>query len=1371
MIVSSARRIGAGMTGAVILAALLAACAVRGDRTPLPASQISAAPLVPLYESDPVRTLGPHARSYTCSWLGNTFSGKDGAFVSQWCDAIYAAPDGTVFTNTFYDEGTHEVSAFREATGEGSRRGAARMVGAAYGTHGAPASDGAIFHGGSALAGSGKFLFVGQVRASKNSGKETHTFGFTVRDITQPARAYPGVDLGSGGQPGPGNTRCFVPVTTLPPDGDTDFLRKYQRYSLRGMTAVELPGGVTRVFVATPPPPSSTAFSVRVFDLRTKQDGSSGGMTVEEVRGWGGMERLERPGAIGGVAYDTASSSLWVLQRAEEAEGKLVSPAKVFRLAVADGVARSNEAFVLSAAPGEKPYQPVAIAMDNRYNRLLLADRGPRNQIHVFDAPARAIGQGKRLPTGALGQPGGGYAAGGGLAPGHTGPGRFFSPRCVASDSTGNVYLSMVGPGFMNVIECYDSSAAHGSGRTGLGPLRWSVGATEGSATADLDPADESTAYTPLHCYTFDANEKVGPQWRVKGHTADPQRYPWDHRLRSQDAPWGTRIRRIQGRKYLFVQYPGGLCIFRFEGNSLIALPSVVITGINVSSFRERMFPHCPDTNWWIWRDRDGDGVFDANEYARPGTPAQSEPLGKIPNWEVDKRGDLWALYQDGVKLIRLSLQGVDPRGNLIYDTPGTGADTSRAIYQEEPIPAPFGYVQEIRAATGQAALKVSRLVYEPTSDAMFLTGWTADWPRPFAGQRAAGRFPFTNPALTRDASGKWVSARDETDAASAGKVIARYNAWSGGPPRSGGRTAAWVRPLAFRLLPGTMAFDAQNIYPASVSVTGDYLFVGYAQDSQILIYDAATGEPLRQSLRPDVHVVSHAIGALDIRQAIHASRRSNGEYMVFSEANFCNRVLAYRWRPPAYQMLKARTSKADTPNGLDYWEAERTRLNRASDYPTLRAYASPDLHRAAQSVTSSLSGGEPHNISGLAPNAWYRVRLYFVAGEQPGDIRLNGEPTVTDRLTVPAGSGSGNKTLLQEGMAPSTAQGTIAVTVSPAAGARQAPRLIDIEALPSVNGTYRATPADPVYRATPSRPGDLHFRLPALTPGAWYQVRLHLREPSPAVKPGQRVFGVRVKEVNVRDVSGTELARMDLRAANSGRARRDILLMADDNGEILLSVEGAAGSSLPPAPAVEAVEVVPSLRAVYQIACGVVGRPRSRAWEPATFLFDEYQGGDAWVGPGGQSWLVYAHAGKGGGYGPDHPIYTEGVRNPAPTTLYRNGRRAVGEPPTPGKFRYEFPNLRPGGVYTLRVHFCETEKERAGERRMDVFLNGSLWKDDLDLFVAGGNRKNQAFVLERPITAGKDGKVTLEFVTVPNARGMMEHGGVSGIEILEPEG
>jgi len=115
--------------------------------------------------------------------------------------------------------------------------------------------------------------------------------------------------------------------------------------------------------------------------------------------------------------------------------------------------------------------------------------------------------------------------------------------------------------------------------------------------------------------------------------------------------------------------------------------------------------------------------------------------------------------------------------------------------------------------------------------------------------------------------------------------------------------------------------------------------------------------------------------------------------------------------------------------------------------------------------------------------------------------------------------------------------------------------------------------------------------------------------------------------------------------------------------------------------------------------------------------------------------------------------IDTTGVIAPAPQAVYQTERY--------GNFTYTFTNLTPGVTHKVRLHFAETYWTSVGQRRFNVFINGTQVLTNFDIITAAG-AANKATVQEFNITPGA-GQIAIQYVTVTdNAKS-------SGIEILLP--
>ena len=220
-----------------------------------------------------------------------------------------------------------------------------------------------------------------------------------------------------------------------------------------------------------------------------------------------------------------------------------------------------------------------------------------------------------------------------------------------------------------------------------------------GAADARSDGRD---VYTVRDQFTLDYGKRNGQEWALRSHTIDRFRSPNDPRL--SEAWLGGHlavhsIRWIAGKKFLFITDQAGSTfqIYRFEGK--IAKPSV-ISGANPN---RGWVSTQPARGRYIWRDKNGDGDFQANEFEGDG---QSDEYAV--GWEVDSKGNIWHSQEEwfgtgSIGPIRqFPFQGLDAYGNPTY---------SYATLVSYPAPPVFKIV--------------TRLKYVPETDVLYLSGYT----------------------------------------------------------------------------------------------------------------------------------------------------------------------------------------------------------------------------------------------------------------------------------------------------------------------------------------------------------------------------------------------------------------------------------------------------------------------------------------------------------------------------------------------------------------------------------------------------------------------------------------------------------------------
>jgi len=114
--------------------------------------------------------------------------------------------------------------------------------------------------------------------------------------------------------------------------------------------------------------------------------------------------------------------------------------------------------------------------------------------------------------------------------------------------------------------------------------------------------------------------------------------------------------------------------------------------------------------------------------------------------------------------------------------------------------------------------------------------------------------------------------------------------------------------------------------------------------------------------------------------------------------------------------------------------------------------------------------------------------------------------------------------------------------------------------------------------------------------------------------------------------------------------------------------------------------------------------------------------------------------------------IDTSGVTDPAPQAVYQTERY--------GNFTYTIPNLTPGASYRVRLHFAELFDNGPGQRLFNVALNGAQVLTNFDIFATAGGM-DRALVEEFTTTADANGQITVQYTA------LRDQAKSSGIEII----
>lgn len=255
------------------------------------------------------------------------------------------------------------------------------------------------------------------------------------------------------------------------------------------------------------------------------------------------------------------------------------------------------------------------------------------------------------------------------------------------------------------------------------------------------------------------------------------------------------------------------------------------------------------------------------------------------------------------------------------------------------------------------------------------------------------------------------------------------------------------------------------------------------------------------------------------------------------------------------------------------------------------------------------------------------------------------------------------------------------------------------------------------------------------LIPGAVYTVRLHFAEYS-FNAAGQREFNVAINGTRV-------LTNFDILATAGGKYKAVVEQFnetANVGGQIVISfTDGAAAS--------------PILQGLELIASNPTPTP---APSPTPTLT---AGSELDVNAGGPQVGSYlADTDFSGGsvsHGTTAVIDTSGVTDSAPMQVYQSGRINA--------FTYTFPNLAPGGSYTVRLHFAEYSFGAPGQRQFNVAVNGTPVLTNFDIYAAAGG-KYKAIAEQFPVNADSAGKIAVAFTTGAAASPI-----VQGLQLITP--
>jgi hypothetical protein len=550
--------------------------------------------------------------SYSVSWIGNSVGGTNDRTIPAIASNAYVEPNGTVWTNTGWEESNSNVSKINPDGTPGPRniKGWGHEAGRTTGA--ITTDDNYVYHS----------IDNGFRRTLKGASSYPAEFTLCLQDGSHTVR---GLAFDNG--------ELFV--------GDAD------------------------------------ANLVRVF--RTSD--------MTEIRSFS----VTSPGSI---AIEP-NGDVWIIQMTGDFTGS-----KVLRYS-RDGQKRTQE--ITGVA------DPVGIAI-SKDGRLIVADYGQDQNFKIYKNITSAP-----VLDETFGEKGGVFA---GPMAGVTGPKRFCGPLHMGTDTAGNRYTI-----------CYSGDDVHAGGvviekYSATGTRLWKADGLMFEDAVEADPGtDGADVYGVSHHYKMDYTKTKGKEFSLYAHTISPFKYPHDVRQFKNTADWAVSawFKRISDKPVMFVssQVGGLFGIYRFNQatDGEIAIPSGYLSGGHITPKNGWPFNQ-PASGAWIWRDKNGNGNMDSDEYETfsSGVPAE----GKC----IDKKGDIW--FAGGNTIRRFRFQGFDAIGNPTWNFTNSDAYTAPALFTS-----------------------VCRVEYDSDNDVLYITGYTAD--------------------KTEDSWGLM------------GKVMARYDTWTTG--------------------------------------------------------------------------------------------------------------------------------------------------------------------------------------------------------------------------------------------------------------------------------------------------------------------------------------------------------------------------------------------------------------------------------------------------------------------------------------------------------------------------------------------------------------------------------------------------------------
>lgn len=490
---------------------------------------------------------------------------------------------------------------------------------------------------------------------------------------------------------------------------------------------------------------------------------------------------------------------------------------------------------------------PTGLAFDDA-GRLWVADNGPDQNFKIFNLPA----SGAPTQVATFGETGGVFA---GPVKGRTGEKRFWGPRGVGFGDSGEIIVGTSGiPGQVQGgtdIRAFNSA----------GSFLWDVKGIF-MHSPDIDPTSNGTQiYTAAQRFEMDYSKAPGKSWRQAAITLDPFRFPNDIRVLTANEIAFVRV--INGRKFLFVSDMYGLyvAVFRFEANSEIAIPAAIF-GIG-SNERGAAWTVGKEPAWegnedfnknrrQAWRDKNGDGQVDADEFF-----SVQMPFPFARGMDIDDNGNLWVAGK-----FNAHNAGWREGGNLVI---------------------PFGSID----ANG-VPFSGSQPAFVDVPAALI---------SPADRDRSSGRLRYLS------ATDTLLMARGEKEDYYSSHIYVIDGYRNSNNPRLRFKLDLGYDDLGSEIADILQTDTTKMVLPNVFASDGDYIYVGYIDNGpdakvrgEITVYSMVDGHKVGWIV-PGAET-NYFAGNFDMRHGIQVRKQVDGTRIIVAEENGAGKFMVYRWNP-----------------------------------------------------------------------------------------------------------------------------------------------------------------------------------------------------------------------------------------------------------------------------------------------------------------------------------------------------------------------------------------------------------------------------------------------------------------------------------------